>query len=189
MIRAMNSQHGAQTITFVRHALPEVDPQAQPSEWALTQAGVEAATALKLARSAQFVSSPELKALQTVALATGLSEDAVLIDPAFREVDRIENVHDGYRAARRAWVSGELDRRHDGWESLESAAHRLSDGLRRYDAPHVIVGTHGMVLTAWLVSAGVVMPGGSAVAFWEQLPFPAVVTVGVRVSGRVSLTS
>ena len=185
----MSTQQSGRTVTFLRHALPEVDPQAQPSEWALTQDGAEAAKALDVSRNAQFISSPERKALQTVALASGLSEDTVVTDPAFREVDRIEVVHDGYRAARRAWVSGVLDHQHEDWESPESAANRVSDALRRYDSPHLVVGTHGMVLTAWLVSSGLVEPGDLAAAFWERLPFPAVVTVEVETSGRMSLTS
>lgn len=185
----MSNQQGGKLVTFVRHALPAVDPQVQSSEWALTHEGAEAAKALDISGHARFVSSPELKALQTVALATGRSEDTILIDQAFREVDRIEAVHDGFRAARRAWVSGELDHQHDGWESPESAAHRVSDALRRYDAPHLIVGTHGMVLTAWLVSTGVVKPRDAAIEFWERLPFPATVAVEIRGSGRVSLTS
>lgn len=147
--------------------------------WVLTADGVEAAKALSLPAGAHVVSSPELKSLQTVALATGSAEDAVLVDAGFREVDRVETVRDGYRTARRAWVSGVLDDRHEGWESPESAAHRVSNALRRYDAPHLVVGTHGMVLTAWLVATGVVEPGEPAVEFWERLSFPAIVTVGV----------
>lgn len=185
----MSSQQDGKLVTFVRHALPAVDRQAQPSEWTLTQEGAEAAKALDLSCHVECVSSPEFKALQTVALATGLSENAILIDPAFREVDRIEAVHDGFRAARRAWVFGKLDHQHEGWESPESAALRVSDALRRHDAPHLIVGTHRMVLTAWLVSAGVVLPRDAALEFWDGLPFPATVTVEIQGSGRVSLTS
>lgn len=185
----MSSQQSGRIVSFVRHALPDVDPKSPPSEWMLTSAGIEAAKALNLARSALVISSPEIKALQTVALATGTQKGAVVVDPAFREVDRIEAVHNGYRAARLAWVSGALDHRHQGWESPESAANRISEALRHYDAPHLVIGTHGMVLTAWLVSTGVVEPHAPAVAFWEQLPFPAIVTVDLLSSRKAALRS
>lgn len=166
-------------VSFVRHAHPEVDASIRPSEWVLTADGVQAAKSLALPPNALVISSPEFKALQTVALATGSAKDAVLVDAGFREVDRVEAVHDGYRAARRAWVSGVLDDRHEGWESPESAVLRVSDALRRYDASHLVVGTHGMILTAWLVHTGAVESGESAVEFWERLPFPAIVTAEV----------
>lgn len=173
----MSSQQNGRTISFVRHALPEVDPMSPPSEWPLTSAGVRSAKALKLPRTARLLSSPEIKALQTVALATGSDVDSIVLDPAFREIERIEAVHDGYRAARAAWVSGALDNQHQGWESPKSATNRICEALLRYEAPHLVIGTHGMVLTAWLVSTGAIEPHASAVAFWEQLPFPAVATV------------
>lgn len=182
----MNLERRGRIVTFVRHALPEVDPHTRPSEWGLSTAGVDAAMALDIPSDATIVSSPELKALQTVTLATGVAEDAVVIDPAFREVDRIEAVHDGFREARRAWVAGERDERHEGWEVLEQAANRLTDGLRRYDAPRLLVGTHGMVLTAWMVSCGAIDPGLPAVDFWESLSFPHVLTVELLISGRVA---
>lgn len=183
----MSGLQRGRVVSFVLHAMPEVDPQAMPSEWVLTPDGIEAATGLHITPGAQIVSSPEAKALQTVALATGTAEASVAVDPSFREVDRTEVVHAGYRAARRAWVSGALDDQHQGWESPEAVASRISDGLLRYDAPCLVVGTHGMALTAWLVSTGVVKPHASAVAFWERLPFPAVVTVELMSSGRASL--
>lgn len=57
-------------------------------------------------------------------------------------------------------------------------AARFDESVRRAvtaagDRP-VVVGTHGMAMTLWLVSVGVVE---DPVAFWETLQFPDVVPV------------
>jgi len=181
----MKQQHNGRVVSFVRHAFPEVDSSVDPAECALSIAGTEAAKALELPRDALIVSSPERKALQTVSLAAEVAEVAVVVDPAFREVDRVETVHAGFREARRAWVSGALDKRHEGWELPEEAATRFADALLRFSAPHLVVGTHGMALTAWMVSCGVVDRGAPAVDFWDQLRFPEVMTVELTGAGGV----
>ena len=57
-------------VTFVRHAMPEVDAALRPGSWRLSDEGATAATALTLkAADAVIVSSPERKARDTVALA------------------------------------------------------------------------------------------------------------------------
>jgi 8-oxo-dGTP pyrophosphatase MutT (NUDIX family) len=157
--------------------MPEVDATRPPGEWILSSDGINAAAALRLeALAASAVSSPERKAVQTVALALRLPESAVATAVSFREVDRVESVHDGFRDARRAWIAGRLDERHEGWETPDAAARRFHEALLAQDARHVVVGTHGMVLTAWLASQGLV---ADAVAFWEALRFPDVVEIGI----------
>ncbi|WP_309129262.1 histidine phosphatase family protein [Microbacterium sp.] len=167
-------------ITLVRHAMPVVDVAVDPAAWSLSAEGAAAASALHLATDAVAVSSPELKALQTVALARGVATDEVAVDARFREVDRVEAVHDGFREARRAWVTGVLDSRHEGWEHPDAAARRFHEGLLAHPAEHLVVGTHGMVLTAWMVARGLVAPGAPAAAFWEALGLPAVVELGAE---------
>ncbi|BDZ38264.1 NUDIX domain-containing protein [Microbacterium suwonense] len=88
-------------------------------------------------------------------------------------------MHEGFRDARRAWVAGRLDARHACWETPDAAARRFHDGLLVYEAEHLIVGTHGMVLTAWLATQGLVERGVDAVAFWESLRFPDVLELGL----------
>ena len=129
------------------------------------------------------VSSPETKALQTTALALAVDPDAMAQDTRFREIDRDEQVHDGFREARSVWIVGRLDERHRGWETPEAAARRFHDGLLAYPFEHLVVGTHGMVLTAWMVAHRAIAPGEAAIAFWEALTFPAVVEVSLHANG------
>ena len=80
-----------------------------------------------------------------------------------------------------AWVEGRLDGRHEGWESPEVAAARFHDGvLAHATGGPLVIGTHGMVLTAWLVSIGRLAPGPAAGEFWSGLRFPDVVAASVR---------
>jgi len=164
-------------ITFLRHAMPEVESGVGPADWHLSGPGAAASAALHIAisGSTRALSSPELKARQTTALALGSPLEAIMTDARFREADREERVHDGFRDARRAWVAGRLDQRHRGWEAPETAAHRFHEGLLAHAAEHLVVGTHGMVLTAWMVDQGLIAPGDEAVAFWEALAFPDVI--------------
>lgn len=90
-------------ITFVRHAMPAVDPASDPGEWQLSAAGRAAAMKLHLRADDSVVSSPERKALQTIALATGRPEESVPTDARFGEVGRTEPVHDDFRSTRQAW--------------------------------------------------------------------------------------
>ncbi|MFE6994711.1 histidine phosphatase family protein [Microbacterium sp. NPDC057659] len=169
-------------ITLLRHAMPEVDASSAPSSWRLSADGAAAAAALLLEGAA--VSSPELKALQTTALATRVLPEAVAQDARFREVDRDEPVHDDFRDARRAWVSGSLDERHSGWETQDAVSQRFHDGLMAHSAEHLVVGTHGMALTAWMTAQGLIEPGDAAVEFWAALRFPEVIELDLPLSPR-----
>ncbi|MFC8597392.1 histidine phosphatase family protein [Isoptericola sp. NPDC057191] len=164
-------------ITLLRHAEPEVTADALPEAWPLTCAGREAARRLRLPQDARVVASPERKAVETLALALGVAD--VPVDPRFAEVRRpAEPVAPGFRTVRQAWVQGAHDGRHDGWETTAEAARRFDDGVRDRAGGHdLVVATHGMVLTAWLVSVGQVAAGAPAAAFWDALALPDVVTV------------
>lgn len=165
----------ARRLTLVRHAMPAVDVALPAGAWPLSELGTAAAAALRLdaADETLVVSSPERKAHDTVALA--LPSAPVTTDERFREVDRVEQVHDDFRAARAAWIAGALDDRHAGWEKPDAAAQRFHDGLLAHAAEHLVVGTHGMVLTAWLVARGLVPDGQGAVEFWDALRLPDVI--------------
>lgn len=163
--------------------MPAVHPRTPPAQWRLSVEGAAAASALGIrAAGATLISSPEKKAAQTLALALGIPESAITLDPLFREADRVEHVHDGFRAARRAWVAGDLDARHTGWELPNAVARRFDAGLLAHSGDHLLVSTHGMALTAWMVACGLVAPGGAAVRFWEELRLPDVVTLGLSSS-------
>src|SRR5690606_33760442 len=81
--------------------------------------------------------------------------------------------------ARRAWIAGRVDERHRGWENPDAAARRFHEGLLAHSAEHLVVGTHGMVLTAWMVDQGLIAPGDAAVEYWDQLRFPEVIGLAV----------
>lgn len=160
--------------------MPAVDGNASPAAWPLVSEAVVAAGALRLDAASErtvVVSSPERKAVQTCALAVGASESAVLTDTGLREIDRIESVDAGFRDARRAWIAGRIDERHRGWESPDAAARRFHEALLRHPGDHLIVATHGMVLTSWLVAQGIVASGGDAIEFWESLRLPDVIAL------------
>lgn len=70
-----------------------------------------------------------------------------------------------------------LDIRHEGWERPDQAAQRFAAGLDALDGDVVVVATHGMVLTAWLQSIGVVGPGEEAAVFWSRLELPDLIDV------------
>lgn len=167
-------------ITLVRHAAPTTSPDTPPSAWPLSPAGRAAARALRLPAGTAAVSSDERKAVETLTLALGVAE--ALTDSRFMEVRRPrEPVSPGFREARRAWVEGTPDDRHTGWETAEDAARRFDAAVRAHAGERdLVVATHGMVLTAWLVSIGRVAPGPSAGDFWRRLRLPDVVTTDLR---------
>lgn len=165
-------------IHLVRHAMPQVRTDLAPDAWALSAEGARAARELRgaLPSDATVVSSPERKAIETVRLATARDP---MVCAQFAEVDRPGEPFDGDpRPRQRAWVQGWLDERHQGWESPGAAAARFAAGIATAPAvPHLVVGTHGMVLTAWLVSIGRLPAGVVAGDWWGQLTLPAVVRV------------
>lgn len=154
-----------------------MEPAVDPSMWALSEAGRRAAKQLSqcLPRAGRWVSSTERKAYETL-LCAGRSS-IVTKDSRFDEVRRTEPFDDDFKARRRAWVEGRLDVRHRGWESPPEAAERFELGVREHfaDNEDLVVGTHGMVLTAWLVHARRRLEATEAGPFWEQLGLPDVI--------------
>lgn len=159
-------------LLLVRHAMPAADPGVPPQRWRLSAAGVEAAARLRLPPHAHLVASDEPKAAETVRLAAGVTH--VVGDADFAEVRRQEPWDDGYRERRRAYVSGSD---HAGWEPRASVAARFDRAIARHARPDrpLVVGTHGMAMTCWLASRGLL--DGPAGDFWQALAFPDLVDV------------
>ena len=157
--------------------MPEVDARRSPAAWDLTEGGQGAARALRAAipEGVVVLSSSERKAVRTAQLATGRDPQQ---DPRFGEVIRPGEPHDeDVRARRAAWVRGEPDARHRGWESPSSAALRFGAALHEQKTEELLIATHGMVLVAWLVSIGQVRPGAEAERFWTDLAFPDLLSI------------
>lgn len=166
-------------MTLIRHAAPVSRADLDPGAWSLSPAGRRAAAALQLRipPGTTLAASAETKAIETLCLAAARERDELHVDHRFGEVVRPgEPFDDDHRDRRLAWVTGRPDDRHRGWETPEQAAARFQAGLDDL-AGDLVVATHGMVLTAWLVSRGIVTAGSAAGSFWRGLAFPDVVTV------------
>lgn len=168
---------GGPVVVLVRHAMPLIDADLQPGEWRLSPEGVLAARALatELPTGATALASGERKAQETLQHAGCAS---FMLDAGFGEVRRPrEPVGPDAVEPRGAWIAGRVDERHTGWERQSQVAERFEQAIR--DAPEgdLIVASHGMCLTTWLVHRGHVAPGDHAARFWERLGLPDVITV------------
>lgn len=164
-------------VFLVRHAMPKLDPALGPAEWRLSAEGGMAARELRgrLPGHARRVASAERKAQETLELALAGTFE---VDSRLNEVRRpVEPVGLEVRSVRRAWVAGRIDERHNGWETPTAAAARFDAGVRDHASGDVVVASHGMVLTTWLVSVGTLAAGEPAALFWEALGFPDIVEV------------
>jgi broad specificity phosphatase PhoE len=164
-------------LILVRHAMPDASPEAASASWPLSADGSRAAAALRsrLPGDARLVASTEPKAWQTLGGpdASGGASTAAEVerDPRFCEVDRpAEPWSDDFRTRRAEYVSGVA---HPEWEPQAEVARRFGVGLAAYadGARPVVVATHGMAMTVWLVSAGLV-DADAAAQFWSGLRFP-----------------
>lgn len=173
-------QDDPMTVLLVRHAEPEVVPSVAPQRWALSEAGRLAAAALsaRLPVSGVWVSSMENKAYETLCCAGG-DNVPITQDRGFDEVHRDEPFDDGFQARRLAWVEGRIDERHTGWETPREAAARFDRAVARHAASSspLVVASHGMALTAWLVHGRRLLPPRDAGEFWMTLALPDVVEV------------
>jgi broad specificity phosphatase PhoE len=165
---------------LVRHAMPVTRAEVPPETWHLGPEGRTAASALMrtLPPGPRLFSSDEPKALETVGGSAGVTPD-----PRFREVTRPREEWEGnYLERRRRYVAGTS---HPGWELQADAAERFQAGVAAIehdeladgDERPVVIATHGMVLTTWLVSVGAVRQSRAA-EFWSDLRFPDCFVVG-----------
>jgi broad specificity phosphatase PhoE len=170
-------------VVLIRHAMPMVTAPGPPSEWPLSPAGRAASAVLgeRLPQGAVWLSSTERKAVETLALARSGGGVATVRDERFGEVARPgEPFDDDVRDRRRAWVEGRLDERHHGWETLEQAAERFQAAVASYASGQpLVISTHGMVLTAWLISVGYVAAGGPGGELWSRLAFPDIIELSL----------
>lgn len=177
----MSSREGI-TVVLVRHADPAATPDADPRRWPLSAEGRAAARRLQeRLPSGLWVASTETKARETLELAAG-GAVPVPQDEGFDEVRREgEPFGEHFQAGRYAWIAGRHDERHTGWETRQQAADRFEDAVRRHapDAAEgvLVVGTHGMVLTAWLVLVARRLDPEHATRFWTDLRLPDVIEV------------
>lgn len=74
---------------------------------------------------------------------------------------------------------GRLDERHTGWETHAQAADGFDEGIRTAPPGDLIIATHGMCLTAWMVHRGLVETGDEAIRFWEALTLLDVIRIPV----------
>jgi broad specificity phosphatase PhoE len=169
----------ARRVHLLRHALPLPVPQLPPSQWPLSPDSRSAARAMsrKVPGNVVLLSSTEQKAIETARLATG---DAPICDARLREVDRPGESFDEFSSDRRgAWIRGELDERHQGWEAARQAGCRFARAVEAYPGSDLLIATHGMVLVAWLQEIGRLQPGEAAEAYWSALAFPQLITVEI----------
>lgn len=160
-------------ILLVRHAEPAASPDTPSSTWPLTDAGRAAAETLRasLPPESLLVSSNERKAWET--LAGHAADTRVRKDARFDEVYRPnEGWRTDFRDRRRRYVLGDPIA---GWETSSAVAQRFDDGIaavqQQAAGRTVVVGTHGMSMTLWLVHRGLVSSEDAA-RFWEGLRFP-----------------
>lgn len=162
-------------VILLRHAAPDVHRDQQPSKWPLSAAGRSAAVGIGgfLPKEPALASSPEVKAVQTLAAAACVDPVAIQVDVRFGEVARPgEPFDDDHRSRRLAWVTGRLDERHATWEQPEEAAVRFQAGLDAVEGGIVVVASHGMVIASWLRTVGYVGPGEDVGRLWSNLRFP-----------------
>lgn len=168
-------------LVLVRHAMPLIDPDADPATWPLSPAGEAAARAAGhlIPAGAVLVSSDEPKAYQTLAAATG---GPVIAEPGLREVARpIEPYADDFATARLAYVAGDPP---PDWEPPAAVVARVDAAIARHHVQErdLVMAGHGMAFTTWLAAHGLV---DDPQAFWRDLRLPDVLAVdGGRVHRR-----
>jgi broad specificity phosphatase PhoE len=169
------------TLYLVRHAMPAVDPAADPATWPLGAPGLAAARALgqRLPPDALLLASDEPKAWQT--LAPG-GERRVSRDRRLGEVRRVEEFSDDFQTLRRRYVNGETL---PGWEPQPAVARRFAAAIAEAGpaaaeagpaaaAGDLVLASHGMAMTVWLEDViGLADPG----EFWAGLTFPDLLRV------------
>jgi broad specificity phosphatase PhoE len=160
--------------------MPIVEPDVPSEQWRLGDEGRAAARSLRplLSEPAYFVASDAPKVVQTLEELAG--DTSVSIDPGFREVRRPHIWSDDYRMVARAYVTGT---RPDRWEHHSQVADRFAAAVARHAALAVagsrtlVIGTHGLAPTIWLMTVMRLDP--SPAQFWERLSFPDIIDVNL----------
>ena len=175
----MGNQAHRPALILVRHAVPIQDPAVPPPQWQLSDDGRIAARALagrlKHLNPQAVVSSPEAKAVETMAI---LCEDlgmSVEIDTAFAELHRprwpfSDTASFEARVIRLLELPGDSI---EGAEPAGEAAARFAAGLARYPSRPLMIGTHGTILAAYLSRVSGLDPA----ALWQSLRLPEAVVL------------
>jgi broad specificity phosphatase PhoE len=158
-------------LILVRHAMPLASKDISPHDWQLSDEGMHAAQALAavLPSDAYLASSDEPKAWMTLGGATR----QVTQDQRFNEVTRPDEPwNDDFRARRRGYVEGQGLL---GWEKQQAVATRFDIGFGAHTSMAsgrpLVIASHGMAMTLWLVSRGLVSEDAAG-EFWSELRFP-----------------
>lgn len=152
-------------------------PAQLPEKWPLTPEGRAAAQRLvaHLPDGAMLASSTERKACETLNAAHG----AIRQDPRFNEIHRPGSWDPDVRERRSRYVAGAVL---PGWEAQDTAAARFDEGVKEHQGAAdrcgvpLVVATHGMVITVWMVARGHI-PAEQAANFWRGLRFPDIVRI------------
>lgn len=187
----MGNQAHRPALILVRHAAPAQDPDVPPPQWSLSDEGRAAAKALaaklKHLKPAAAVSSPEIKALETVRILTEGLGLTVETDAAFAELHRPTWPFSD-TATFEARVARLLENPRLGIEGAEpagKAAARFGEGLLRHPARPLMVGSHGTILAAYLGRES----GRCDAELWKTLRLPEalVLDAGNRLIARVGV--
>lgn len=153
--------------------MPSVDTTVPSQQWQLSADGHRAARALTLPSPHYLVASEEPKAIQTLAWAGHVTTEA-----RFNEVARnTDETATDWHVIRRRYVAGE---QFSDWEPHAEAARRFDAALSSHldtavsSGRHLVVATHGMVLTVWLVNRRLIT---APAAFWHGLRLPEKLTI------------
>jgi len=165
-------EHEAMThLVLVRHAEPLVTADTPGARWPLTDKGNEDALSLGARIADQFTptsvwTSPEKRAHETAMLVC--SAVPVLVRQELSEVKKpwYATADEHAKAVNRYFRGESLD----GWESRAEAVARLAQLKEEAgSSEQVVVVTHGVILTSWLVhEIGLDDP----FSFWSNLRVP-----------------
>ncbi|TLF98179.1 histidine phosphatase family protein [Nocardia cyriacigeorgica] len=178
------------TVLLVRHADAGIPRADGPDDHhrALTSSGRDAARQLvpellALGPTA-VVSSPYLRAVQTVAPIAQAAGLAVRTDPALREWDSgIPPAPDYARWYAQSWAQPEMAR--PGGESLRQLSARAVSALNRWadgTCGPLVVGSHGTFIACALAGYGI---AGIGWPFVRAMPMPAIYRLGFGPGGAV----
>lgn len=178
----MGNQAHRPALILIRHAAPAQDPNVPPPQWPLSEDGRAATRALaaklKHLGPVAAVSSPEIKALETVQILTEGLGLTVVTDPAFAELHRPKWPFSD-TATFEARVARLLENPHlsiEGAEPAGEAAARFSEGLFRHAARPLMVGSHGTILAANLG----LQTGRHDADLWKSLRLPEALVLDDR---------
>lgn len=163
-------------LVLLRHAMPLTSPDVLPEQWELGDEGRSGARELApaLPADAYYAASDEPKAYQTAEEIAALRGGTVVRDARLGEVRRPFVWGEDYRRIRREYVEG-AD--HNGWESRAAVVARFTAAVQDHAAAAaapLVLASHGMALTVWLVSVlSLPAPG----AFWADLRFPDAIAI------------